>query len=277
MAGVLDGEVLKIDDHVTATATFLQNPTCLDKNGATKRMSLEVKAMEHIKHIQNFDKDLNSIIKHICNLDVNPIAERLLELGDAVFMDDYQIKNGNAVVKGRKYVLDKIKPGTRSFQLIWSSKSVSDVYHFPWLDDWLPMIQKLVLDPIGVKPSSVIRMMFAQMPKGSTINIHSDKNPWVQKGHRVHVPIITHKDVFFLTQTVRLPDEEDSDYDYDYEKEVKRRTLRIKSNPGEVYEFNNAMLHTVRNLGEGRIHLILDWIEDENYVLQKPNPGDRIR
>lgn len=288
MAGVLDSEVLKIEENVSATATFLRTASCLDKESAlTKKLPLPVKAKEYIKNITNFDRDLNSILKHVCNLDVDPIAEKLKEMGDIAFTNDYQEKNGNAIITERKAVMTHVKPGTTSLQLIFSARDVTKVYHFPWLDEWLPLIQEQILEPMGVKLNSVIRMMFANMPPGSTINFHNDLNPWVQKSHRVHVPIITHKDIFFMTEIAddnakkeRFKNKKgpkSSDLDEDSGIQI----LRIKTNAGEAYEFNNAMAHAVRNLGESRVHLVFDWMEDvvddkgnTTYELEKPRPGE---
>ena len=111
------------------------------------------------------------------------------------------------------------------------------------------------------------RMMFANMPEESTINFHRDLNPWVQKAHRVHIPLITHDDIFFLTEVHEYDEETD---------EREQRVLRIKSKAGEVYEFNNALGHAVRNLGKSRVHLIIDWMEEpiEESTVRKVNPGD---
>lgn len=288
MAGELDGEVMKLTEHVTATATFLTNDSCLDATThTTKKLDLAVKKKDAKRTIRNFDKDLNSILKHVCNLNVQPIAERFRTLGDTVFTNDYQVTHGNSIITERKAVMNNIKPGTSSLQLIFSARDVSEIFHFPWLDDWLPMIQELVLTPMGIPLKSVIRMMFANMPPKSTINFHHDLNPWVQKSHRVHIPIITHKDIFFLTEIP--PPSNDNAEDYHYEQVDKNgeptnkpQILRIKSKAGEVYEFNNAMAHAVRNLGASRVHLILDWMEDvvddhgnTSYDLIKTRPGER--
>ncbi len=263
LAGKLDEEIMDLDEEVTMTATFRENYQCTDKNGTTKHLPIGMKAIDKVPTITNFDEHLGYVLKHICNVNVKPIQERLMKLGDKGMTNESQQMNGNAIITERKYVMEEIKPGTTSIQLVFSSRDVSHVYHFPWLEDWLPIIQEHILEPIGLPFNRVIRMMFANMPEGSTINFHNDLNPWVQKAHRVHIPIITNPDVFFLTE-IGSDDEEE--------------ILRIKSKPGDVYEFNNACLHAVRNYGPSRIHLILDWVEepylDTGSQLVKPNPGD---
>jgi len=91
-------------------------------------------------------------------------------------------------------------------------------------------------------------MQLASMPKGSDIKWHQDKNSWVREAHRVHVPIVTHSDVFFLSRVTQ-----------------NDPILRIKSDVGEVYEFNNAFPHRVRNDGSTRVHFIFDWMNKPTY------------
>jgi len=272
LAGGLDAEILKVEDHITATTTFAQSSECLDANGVTKQLPLKMKQKREVRNITNFDMDLQLIIKHLCNLDVDPIAQRLIGMGDdgtnldKQFTNDFQTNNGNAIIKARSFE-NKIKLGATGMQLIFSSRSANEIYHFPWLNDWLPMLEERIFKPIGVPVNRIIRMMFANMPEGSTINFHQDKNTWVQRAHRVHVPIITHQDIFFLSQIIA--------YDPETE-ESEKQILRVKSNAGEVYEFNNALAHAVRNLGSSRIHLIIDWTEEpiEESAIVKLSPGD---
>eukprot|EP00552_Chaetoceros_brevis_P001187 CAMPEP_0197744100 /NCGR_PEP_ID=MMETSP1435-20131217/37526_1 /TAXON_ID=426625 /ORGANISM="Chaetoceros brevis, Strain CCMP164" /LENGTH=132 /DNA_ID=CAMNT_0043335321 /DNA_START=148 /DNA_END=543 /DNA_ORIENTATION=+ len=90
------------------------------------------------------------------------------------------------------------------------------------------------------------------MPRGSDIRFHRDGNAWVQSAHRTHIPIITHSDVFFLAEMK-------------HQRAKDNAILRIKSNAGEVYEFNNAKGHAVHNVGPSRVHLIIDWVEEDLY------------
>jgi len=259
-ARVLNAEIMRIDEEVTATATFLQTHECLDDEGLTKRLSLSDKFGDGLKMITDLDQDVDRIVKHLCNINIEPLQKRLLDLGgDAAFDNALQLEKGNSLVTGRKHIIDRLKPGYTSIQFIFSSKKADIVYHFPWLDEWLPMLQETVLQPLGIPVNKIIRMMLGNMPEGASINIHRDNNSWVKKTHRVHVPIITHPNIFFLTAIQKYGG-----------------TLRIKSTAGEVYEFNNALPHFVRNTGGTRVHLIIDWTEnDDDHVnsLVKVPPG----
>jgi hypothetical protein len=158
---------------------------------------------------------------------------------------------------------EKVKRFVTSITLIFSCKHAKSIYHLPWLNDFLPMLEELVLRPLGIPSNQIIRMQFANMARESDIDYHRDNNSWVGASHRVHVPIITHSDIFFLARTL-------------FPKDDVRELLRIKSNVGEVYEFNNALVHAVHNLGSSRVHLIIDWVHspiDEN-ALVRVNPGE---
>lgn len=257
MAGRLDKEVMKIEEKVYATATFVNHHQCLDKNGLTKRLPLEMKGRSSIATITSIDKDLDSVVKHLCNINVKPIQELVQGLGDEGFTSKYQYENNNAIFM-KPPATQKFKPGCKDIPLIFSSKRGDKLYHFPWLDKWLPIIQEVILQPLGIPLNQILRMHLASMPEGSDIKFHQDKNAWVQLAHRIHVPIITHSDVFFLAEMKRQGIEDNE-------------ILRIKSNAGEVYEFNNAKGHAVHNIGTDRVHLIIDWVEKALYNKKENN------
>lgn len=244
LAGKLDMEILKINAAVDATATFVPEFDCRDPDGRTKRIPLRHKTPAATGAIDNIYRDLDAIVKHLCNLDVAPLRARVAELGDEGFTDTYQLAHGNAVASIGGVA--RLKPGCTAIQLVFSSKRGDQVFHFPWLDAWLPLLQEHVLGPLGISLDRILRMQLADMPPGSEIKLHADKNPWVGVAHRTHVPIVTHDDLFFLTK-------------------IGNQTLRIKAGAGEVFEFNNGKAHAVQNIGASRIHLIIDHLEAPIY------------
>jgi hypothetical protein len=40
-------------------------------------------------------------------------------------------------------------------------------------------------------------MQFALMPPGSTIRLHRDMGGYALKAHRIHIPLVTNKDIHF--------------------------------------------------------------------------------
>lgn len=235
-----------------STITFAQDEenksSCREANtGKTKKISLHNKrSLEKFTDSSSDSdiEDVDRIVKYLCTLNVQPVINKLNEMGnlDEIFHTESQLSSGNAVLVER--MADKyIKPGVKSIQFIFSSHHGDVIYHFPLLSEWKMILEEYILNPLGIQMDSIIRMGFANMQNGSTINLHSDRNKWVKKAHRIHIPIITHSDVYFMSHY------------------HQGNTTRIKSEAGQVFEFNNAFGHSVRNLGDSRIHLILDWIE----------------
>lgn len=83
-----------------------------------------------------------------------------------------------------------------------------------------------------------IRANLVRLSPGGEIPEHRDRNFSLAHSHRVHVPVITNRDVRFS---------------------VGRETLHLPE--GDIYEINNRRSHSVRNDGDApRVHLILDYV-----------------
>ncbi len=233
LAGKLDEEIMKLDEEVTATATFVHTNQCSDNTNGMKHIPLSMKSIDKIHTIANLDRNIDYIVKHICNLNISRVQEHLNK-------EEFK----NADLYDKQEMNDMV-------QLVDSSTNGNNtnIFHLPRLEGWLPTIDEVILQPLGLSLNHIIRMMFSATPNNSVHHTNSE-NFWARKSHRVHVPLFTHPHAFFLTEIENEMDE--------------REVLRIRSNPGEVYEFNNALPYTVYNHGVGRyIYLVLDWIEEE--------------
>jgi hypothetical protein len=87
----------------------------------------------------------------------------------------------------------------------------------------------------------IIRAILVMLKSNSKINKHIDAGKSLSICHRVHIPIITHKNVLF---------------------EIDNEIKNLKE--GEMWEINNSekMHSVVNNSNINRIHLIVDWIND---------------
>ena len=157
------------------------------------------------------------------------------------------------------YSPEKFKPGLRRILLVFSTKDGRHVYHFPWLDKFLPLLKETILGPLGIRPDRIMRMQLAQMTEGAEVKVHYDKGEWARRAHRVHVPVVTHDAVTFLVQS-------NAGGAAGMGSEAGREFTRIPSAEGRVYEVNNVVHHAVKNEGGRRVHLILDWLEDDAEV-----------
>ena len=103
----------------------------------------------------------------------------------------------------------------------------------------------------------VVRILFARLVAGGKIPQHTDAGYSLLNGHRVHIPIITNDQV-----------------DFHVGEEL------INMRVGELWEINNGTMHSVRNRGDkDRVHLIIDWMPNENgnpieEVLTPADPAD---
>jgi aspartyl/asparaginyl beta-hydroxylase (cupin superfamily) len=87
----------------------------------------------------------------------------------------------------------------------------------------------------------IIRAILVLLKSNSQINRHIDTGKSLSICHRIHIPIITNKDVLF---------------------EIDNEIKNLKE--GEMWEINNSekMHSVVNNSNADRIHLIVDWIND---------------
>jgi len=87
----------------------------------------------------------------------------------------------------------------------------------------------------------IIRAILVMLKSNSKIDRHIDSGESLSVCHRVHIPIITNKNVLF---------------------EIDNEIKNLKE--GEMWEINNSeKIHSVVNNSDAdRIHLIVDWIND---------------
>jgi hypothetical protein len=87
----------------------------------------------------------------------------------------------------------------------------------------------------------IIRAILVLLKSNSKINRHIDTGKSLSICHRIHIPIITNKNILF---------------------EIDNEIKNLKE--GEMWEINNSekMHSVVNNSNTDRIHLIVDWIND---------------
>lgn len=95
-------------------------------------------------------------------------------------------------------------------------------------------------------PGEPKRVLLVSLPAGCNVEEHKDCGYHLETCHRIHVPIITSKEVLFLCDGEQVPMEQ-----------------------GTIVDFNNNALHKVINKSpHARIHLIIDWgkVDDPYYL-----------
>ena len=200
------------------------------------------------------DLDPNEPAKYVCTLEVSAVAEKLLSEWQQTWYDKDYVRRTNAEFANKEKTLRRWKPGTKAAVLIFSSREY--VFHFPWLEHWLPILQDTVLEPLQIDVNRILRMQFALIPQGASINTHVDVGLYASEGHRLHVPIITHDDVYFIAGS-----------------RGSGPFIRIPSKTGVAFEFNNLVSHRVRNYGGDRVHLVIDWVDEPVESITRLAPG----
>jgi hypothetical protein len=127
--------------------------------------------------------------------------------------------------------------------------------HFKILEkDSLIKIQNSLTDMLKIfdetyGPGEIWRLQIAKLDSDGEIVPHYDVSLASSYSHRIHIPLITNRDVKFTIG--------ENEYYFDV---------------GEIVEINNSAKHSVKNSGqEARIHLILDYIGYEySKFIKKP-------
>ena len=187
----------------------------------------------------------------LAHIDVRPLAAALAAHPEV--WDPAHAAASNAVLGGRDQNMARFKPGCGTVHFIFSDQSAAACFHFPWWDEWKPLVQPIVSEilswygvPAAERESRAVRLQLARMAPGGAILQHSDKGGWATGLHRIHIPIVTNPGTRFLMQA-----------------DATGAFVPVHVAPGDVFEINNVIPHLVQNSpDEERIHLLLDWSEE---------------
>lgn len=123
-------------------------------------------------------------------IDVAPVLEMLRQLPAEIWQPEGQGTNVQLERAGHD------RWGIGKVVLIMCDDFTTQVFHFPWLQAWRPVLTP-ILEHLGVPERRVIRCLLAAMPSGQHIPTHHDTGEWVPCCHRIHVPITTDDSVAF--------------------------------------------------------------------------------
>lgn len=145
----------------------------------------------------------------------------------------------------RRHELFPLQRGTDIIPVMWSAKNLGEPAHIqaPKSDLYEKYYNSVFFEEVYNKISEsigngyFIRLLFARLNSHSDIPVHQDTGESLINNHRIHIPIITNKDVVFESNgdTRHLP-------------------------AGTIVEVNNVLTHGAFNNSDlDRIHLIIDW------------------
>lgn len=168
------------------------------------------------------------------NFNVNSIKEKLIGLD----WDVYEFRQKTYSVHSK----------TKTIPLMWDEKK-SKITYWPNYELFKSNISEIELLLNKIIGNGIIETaILINLPKNQKIDSHYDTGDYFSKRNRIHIPIITNKDCFFII-----------------DGEVK--TMK----EGEMWEINNnEKEHSVENNGnEDRIHLLIDFLPISNNIPKK--------
>ena len=179
--------------------------------------------------------------RHLGAADTSAITERLLGLPEAAWEEGESLRRSLTLYRETRSIFLK-SISAQLFGQILAERPLleSDV---EIQGDWGPLVTEaealieLIIGYLGVE-GIVTRIQFARMKPGASIQPHVDQSLMLVASHRVHIPLTTNPGVSFT---------------------IDDQACHFE--PGEVFELNNRVTHSVVNDGDSdRIHLIVDYL-----------------
>lgn len=178
--------------------------------------------------------------RHLGSAQIRAVTERLEALPESAWEEGESLRRSLTLYRETRSIFLK-SIAAQTFGQILAERPLreSDV---EIQGDWGPLVDETetlveqIIGYLGVE-GIVTRIQFARMKPGASIQPHVDQSLMLVASHRVHIPLTSNDGVIFTI------DEQDCHFE-----------------PGEVFELNNRVTHSVVNKGtRDRIHLIVDY------------------
>ena len=135
----------------------------------------------------------NSLIVTRAVINITPFKKHLLSLPNEMWESENQVGNTKLVRPSHDAW------GIKKIIFVFCDDFLQKIFNLPWsqLQEWRQLLLP-IYDAVGISENQIVRCLLASMPSGSSIPVHHDTGYWVQKTHRLHLPIITGDGVDFL-------------------------------------------------------------------------------
>ncbi len=177
--------------------------------------------------------DINTRLRELGAVDSEALARSILEQ-DGVAWDEQQHRQTEYEVhhNTQSIVMIFVKED------VWPELVVSKEIGWDRLASAAVPVMHDIIERCYPPGGTIIRAMAAKLVAGGKILPHYDAHPSFAVGHRIHVPISTNPRVRF---------------------HIEGRPFKLQ--PGQAYEINNLMTHSVANNGkEDRVTFIFDYV-----------------
>ena len=126
--------------------------------------------------------------------------------------------------------------------------AMGPIYTFREWDEYRPALEALVeqaIKPVKTERGLVVRIALVALNPHAEILPHVDGQPYAYVSHRLHVPLTGSGDVRY---------------------KIAKKKFAMK--PGRVYDFNNRVVHSVKNAGASRrVNLFVDYYPDPPFYV----------
>ncbi len=227
-----------------------------DKQKPTCEVPIANRSPPYAVLLGGIDGDMEGRAESLLTEEISAIRLLLETKGESVWDEAYHHRNNVKLIRP-----SHDKWGVKKAVFVFCDDFLKRVYHFPWFQpgtEWAAVLN-CILSKLGIPRRKVVRMIFACMPPGMVIPVHHDTGLWVQRTHRVHVPIISNEAVKFFVGAD--------------EASMKPVLFQV----GCAIELNNQAKHAVENWwDQDRVHLIFDYVEEDPPEIVMLEPGTQL-
>lgn len=173
--------------------------------------------------------------KFLGNIDITEVVDKL-----STFTEDDWLRDVSRNLRGRAH------QNTHSIGVLWDGDSLANnsiaeknEYNYNKIDFDSIKNTLLSIYKKHYGDGHILRVLLARLKPNSIILEHEDAGKSLLICNRTHIPLQTNDDIIFSVG---------------HEEKILK--------PGEIWEINNAKLHSVKNnSNEYRIHLIVDYLK----------------
>ncbi|MEO1538724.1 MAG: aspartyl/asparaginyl beta-hydroxylase domain-containing protein [Pseudomonadota bacterium] len=187
----------------------------------------------------------NGTHRTLGKIDLGDLPSALLRLPESAWLDGEYLRQQLTLAR-QTHSIFLHSLTTEAFEAAVQTRAIApdDVEHMPPPEAIQTLITP-ILDEIlhRVSPDGlIVRAQFARMHPGAAVKPHIDTSSLLTAAHRMHLPITSNDGVMF-----------------------KINGEAVRMHPGQLYELNNRVHHSVINSGPtDRIHLIVDILPPEH-------------
>ena len=150
----------------------------------------------------------------------------------------------------------RVHKDTKNIILYWSEDNIDHINgeiqvhkeNCILFEDVIADVKNALQIIFSFKNMKIYKMTLVGLPSGGIILPHIDTAIPLRCVHRIHIPVVTHPDIKVC---------------------IANKEFHLEA--GKIYNFNNTLLHSVKNPSDiMRIHIIVD-VQDEDIYVERMN------